>query len=442
MQDFDLIVIGAGPGGYNAAAFAANNGLRTALIEANALGGTCLNRGCIPTKSLLHASEQYRLLKKETELFTGDVQINEKAMFRKTFETVDSIRNNVSLLLKNAGVHVYAGKAQICGSHEVQVGDDNLCAKHILIATGSKPMRLPIEGIEHAVDSDGFFHLDAEKIEHLVIIGGGVIGVEMASIYNALGKKVTIIEALPCLIANMDKDMGKNLQAILKKRGVDILVNAKVTKIDTDSCTCIIKNKEMEIKGDAILVSTGRVANTEGLCKNPEMLAMDHGIVVDEDYRTSVDSIFAIGDVVSGSIKLAHAAHAEGRYVVERLLGLPTTKNPRLIPACVYVSPEIAAVGLNEEQGKLLGYASVKAPMHSNARTMIAEADRSLMKLVYDPKTRIVKGAHLMCERASDMIMEFATAINLSLTIDQLNATVRPHPSFCEAADDLFGKAK
>jgi len=439
MFDYDLIVIGAGPGGYTAAAKAARNGLKTGLIENRELGGTCLNRGCIPTKSLLHDALLYASIKKEAAVFAGNLTIDESALSKKTFETVAYIRDNVAQMLKTSGVDLIQGKALIASNHEVLVNEQTLTSENILIATGSMPMQLPIEGIGQAIDSDGFFQLDLGKIQSIVIIGGGVIGVEIASICNALGKKVTIIEALGSLIANMDKDLGKNLQTILKKRGVDVFVNAKVEKITANTCQYVAKNKQMTVQGDVILAAAGRVANTSNLFKDENMVKLDHGIVVDQDYK-ACEHIYAIGDVVSGSIKLAHAAQAQGEFIADLLAKKQPLKNPRLIPACVYTWPEIAMVGVNEDQGKQLGYVSVKAPMHGNARTIIAKADRSLMKLVYDPDTRIIKGAHLMCERASDLIDEFTLAIHHALTIEQVYQIVRPHPSFVEAIDDLLQK--
>jgi dihydrolipoamide dehydrogenase len=441
---YDLVIIGGGPAGYHAAEKAASAGLKTALVEEDLLGGTCLNRGCIPTKALLHGTAGYAAFRKENDIYEGNLSLNVKGLYTRKDNVVDTLRKGIESLLKAGKVDILSGHAVIQDAHTVQVNDETISCENILVCTGSRPARLPIPGIEHAVNSDAFFAGLPEHLDSLVIIGGGVIGVEIASIFSAMGTEVTILEALPNLLANMDKDIGRNLAQILKKKGVKVITGAavkEITKQEKTVCHYELKGKEQEASGDMVLVSVGRRANTEGLFADESLVETNRGIVTDDAGRTSCEGIYAAGDVVSRSIMLAHAAGAQAENAVAAILKQQPQKNAKLIPACVYTDPEIAVVGMTEEQAKEQGYKAVKAAMHANPRCLIQDAERSFMKIVFDDETKKVLGAHLMCDRASDMIMEFVTAINQGMTVEEMFNAVRPHPSFTEAADDVFRKA-
>jgi len=441
---YDLVIIGGGPAGYHAAEKAASAGLKTALVEEDLLGGTCLNRGCIPTKALLHGTAGYAAFRKENDIYEGNLSLNVKGLYTRKDNVVDTLRKGIESLLKAGKVDILSGHAVIQDAHTVQVNDETISCENILVCTGSRPARLPIPGIEHAVNSDAFFAGLPEHLDSLVIIGGGVIGVEIASIFSAMGTEVTILEALPNLLANMDKDIGRNLAQILKKKGVKVITGAavkEITKQEKTVCHYELKGKEQEASGDMVLVSVGRRANTEGLFADESLVETSRGIVTDDAGRTSCEGIYAAGDVVSRSIMLAHAAGAQAENAVAAILKQKPQKNAKLIPACVYTDPEIAVVGMTEEQAKEQGYKAVKAAMHANPRCLIQDAERSFMKIVFDDETKKVLGAHLMCDRASDMIMEFVTAINQGMTVEEMFNAVRPHPSFTEAADDVFRKA-
>jgi len=441
---YDLVIIGGGPAGYHAAEKAASAGLKTALVEEDLLGGTCLNRGCIPTKALLHGTAGYAAFRKENDIYEGNLSLNVKGLYTRKDNVVDTLRKGIESLLKAGKVDILSGHAVIQDAHTVQVNDETISCENILVCTGSRPARLPIPGIEHAVNSDAFFAGLPEHLDSLVIIGGGVIGVEIASIFSAMGTEVTILEALPNLLANMDKDIGRNLAQILKKKGVKVITGAavkEITKQEKTVCHYELKGKEQEASGDMVLVSVGRRANTEGLFADESLVETSRGIVTDDAGRTSCEGIYAAGDVVSRSIMLAHAAGAQAENAVAAILKEKPQKNAKLIPACVYTDPEIAVVGMTEEQAKEQGYKAVKAAMHANPRCLIQDAERSFMKIVFDDETKKVLGAHLMCDRASDMIMEFVTAINQGMTVEEMFNAVRPHPSFTEAADDVFRKA-
>ncbi len=446
MMKYDLAVIGGGPGGYPAALYGAKHGLKTVLFEQKDLGGTCLNRGCIPTKALLHSTEQLREVRL-SEVLEGEPVLNIPALYAKKDRVVASLRSGIEKQLAAAGVEVVKGHAVIRDSHTVLCGEQVYAAENILIASGSVPSSLHIEGIglPGVIDSDRLFADLPEQVGELVIVGGGVIGCEMASVFSEAGSEVTVLEYMPFLLPQMDREIGRNLQMILKKRNIEVQCGAEVFRIEQDGrlqCHYRVKGKEFCIPADLVLVCTGRTADISGLFEDPGLVAYDRGIVTDENFETSVKGIYAVGDVVSGSIKLAHAAEAQGLYAAAKIAGNVPERDPHVIPACVYTSPEIAVVGMTLEEAKAKGIdaAAKKVTMTANARSLIADAERGFMKIVYTKDGKLI-GAHLMCERASDMIAEFTDAIVLGSRLKDLASAVRPHPSFCEAASELFRAA-
>ena len=453
MSDYQLLVIGAGPGGYVAALKAAKLGLKTAIVEGRDVGGTCLNRGCIPTKALLHTAEVYTQAKEGAFLGVNaeGISVDFAAAQRRKNEVTEKLRLGIEGLFKQKKVDLLRGIGTILAPGKVSVDGKEYTADHILIATGSVPARPPIPGLEHALTSDDLLEGEGRMFSSLVIIGGGVIGVELASVYNALGCHVTILEAMDRILPNMDREICQNLTMILKKRGVEIYPSSMVSAVEkmedgTLSVRYTNKGTENTAQGEAVLCAIGRRANTAGLFGEGFSLDMERGrILTDENFQTSVPGIYAIGDVTA-KIQLAHVASAQGTACVEKLAGNAAPTDLALIPSCIYTSPEIACIGITADEAKAAGR-SVKVGkfvMFANGKTVISNGERGFIKIVADAESGVVLGAQLMCERATDMISQLTTAVANGLTAEQLLAVVRPHPTFeegiGEALDDLADK--
>lgn len=446
---YDLIVIGAGPGGYEAAIEAAKLGLKTALVERRELGGTCLNRGCIPTKTLLHTAELYREVCGAAPMgLTADgIRCDMEQLIARKNQVVEQLRGGIASLMKANRVTVIQGSAAIVDSGLVRIDPEGteLAAAHILIATGSTPAVPPIPGanLPGVITSDEL--LDCDKLPaHLIIIGGGVIGMEFASVYSALGCRVTVIEALERILANMDKEISQNLKMIMKKRGVDIHTSASVQEIAAGADNSLIcryteKEKPAEAAGDRVLIATGRRACTEGLfaenaSEAVKSMAMDRGrIRVNEHFETSVPGIFAIGDVIGG-VQLAHAATAQGRNAVAVMAGKEPGIDLSVIPGCVYTDPEIGCAGITADEAKAAGIEIVsrKYVMGANGKSILSGQERGFIKVIAAADTHRILGAQMMCARATDMVSQFSAAIVNGLTLEDLAKVVFPHPTFCE----------
>ena len=454
---YDLIVIGAGPGGYVAAIRAAQKGLKTAIIEADRAGGTCLNRGCIPTKAMIHASSLYReMLEGGRFGVTAEgVSYDYDSICAYKQETVDALVGGVEQLLKGNKVDFIQGRGMLQPAedsvHAVSVGEDVFYADNVILAAGSKPATLPVEGIDlpHVVNSDGLFQLDHAP-DSLVIIGGGVIGVEFATVFANLGSTVTILEALPKILDNFDKEISQNLKMILKKRGVDIHTSAMVKSFNEDAdgkVTAVYeeKGKECAASGEYVLVAAGRRPVTEGLFAEgaePEMNG--RYVKVDEQFRTSIPGVYAIGDLIGG-IQLAHAASAHGIRAVEAICGDAASQNVAVVPAGVYTDPEIAIVGMTEAQAKEQGIDVItgKFIMSANGKSLITKEERGFIKVVAEAGSERILGAQMMCARATDMIGEFTTAIVNDLTVSDMLRSIMSHPTYSEgigeALEDVHG---
>ena len=440
---FDIIVIGAGPGGYHAAIRAAQNGLSAALIESRDVGGTCLNRGCIPTKSLLHSAGLFNEAKnmEHAGITTQGVSYDLEKIHEFKNGIVEKLRSGVETLVKANKIELIRGAAKITAPTCVDVTQDvatlSLTADKIIIATGSVPGLPPIEGIETpgVLTSDDMLSL-TKPLNKLIIIGGGVIGVEFASIYNFLGCDVTIIEASERIISQMDKEISQSLSMILKKRGVKIFTSATVNKIEGGvTCHFTQKGAELSESGEAVLVSVGRKANIDGLFDETLGLTLERGrIAVDSNYQTNIPGIYAIGDAIGG-IQLAHAASAHASLAIDHIAGKPPSVNINTIPGCIYTNPEIATVGISADDAKKEGLAVKvgKFSMLSNARSMIENLDRGVIKVVICSETNKVLGAQMICGRATDLIGEAALAVANEMTLSQLTKTVHAHPTFAEA---------
>ena len=445
MKQYDLIVIGAGPGGYEAALEAAAGGMHTALIEKEAMGGTCLNHGCIPTKALLHAAELYRgALEADTFGVHMEAAYDMAAMQARKNTVVSQLVEGIEARMKKAKVDVFRGVGTITGEHTVQVGEEELQGDKILIATGSRTFVPPIPGAEYALTSDELLEKE-DLFDHLLIIGGGVIGMEFVSVYSALGCKVTVIEAMGRILPTLDKEISQSLKMLMKKRGVDIHTDARVEEIRADhSCVFVEKEKQQTVEADGILICTGRRANTEGLFAGEPLVKMDRGrIKVNAFGQTLVPHIYAIGDVAVGprtKYMLAHEATAEGLNAVHHMLGREADIVLETMPACVYTEPEIASVGLTQEQAKEMDLAveTKKVPMSANGKTVVVGAERGFIKVVYGAEDHKILGAQMICERATDIISEFTEALTLGLTTEELARAIRPHPTYSEAVAEAL----
>ncbi|MBE6040973.1 MAG: dihydrolipoyl dehydrogenase [Clostridiales bacterium] len=446
---YDLLIIGAGPGGYEAAFYAQELGMKTAVAECDRVGGTCLNRGCIPTKALMHSSDVYRdaahgaAIGVEVEgLKANRVRIGE----RKD-EVLDTLRGGISGLLKKKKIDVLEGQAVIVSEHEVKIGDEVFTAENIMVATGSMPSMPPIPGsdLPGVIDSTELINMGGEEIPEFVIIGGGVIGIEFATIYADLGDHVTIIEGMDRLLPLLDKEIGRSIKMTLEKKGADVHVSSPVKKIEKDGDKLVVtltnkKGEEISVKADKVLMCVGRRPNTAGVFSE-EFLQKYEGIkdgkgfiIVDDEYKTACPSVYAIGDCIGG-IQLAHTASAEGRNAVAMMNGKSASINMGTVPSCIYTDPEIAVVGMTADEAKAAGIDAVskKYPMSANGKTIIAGLDRGFVKLIARADDHKLIGAHLMCGRASDLIGELAVAIGRGMTLEEVANIIHPHPSFAEA---------
>ena len=450
-QRFDLIVIGAGPGGYVAAIKAAKAGLQVAVVEEDAVGGTCLNRGCIPAKALIHASSLYRqaLDGEKYGILAKEVSYDYAKVLTYKEETTERLCRGVEQLLKGNKVTLLYGKGRLEIDRTVTVtseeGIRTFEAGNVILAAGSKPMLLPLPGM----DLKGVRLKEAPM--SLTIIGGGVISVEFATAFASLGTRVTIVEAMPRLVPGMDKEISQNLKMILKKRGVDIHTSATVQEIvEKDglyACRFLEKEKETEVVAQYVLCAVGRRPNTDGLFGDGVSLLMERGrIVVDERMQTSMDGVYAIGDLVKG-MQLAHLASAQGIFVAEELSGKTPTVRLDIVPGCVYTDPEIASVGMTEEDANESGIEikTGKFIMGANGKSLITKEERGFIKVIVDAGSEVILGAQMMCARATDMIGEFGTAIANTMTAGQLLIAMRAHPTYnegvAEALEDATGEA-
>lgn len=452
MSDYQLLIIGAGPGGYVAALHAAKRGLKTAVIENREVGGTCLNRGCIPTKTLLHSSEIIAGINGGEKFGVGAEQVHfdMSAIFARKREVSAKLSGGIEGMFRAAKVDLLRGTGTVTGSGTVKfVGEEGekvITAERILLATGSVPARPPIPGLDlpGVLTSDELLEGCDHLYDSLIIIGGGVIGVEFATFYADLGCKVTIIEGLDRLLPNMDRELGQNLSMILKKHGVDVYTNSLVANVEKDGDALKVnftnKNKALSVSGEAVLCAIGRRPYTEGLFADGVSVEMNgRSIRVDENYETSLPGVYAIGDV-SSKIQLAHVASAQGTDCVERMVGGKGMTDLSAVPSCIYCVPEIACVGITADEAKAAGreVVSGKYVMFSNGKTVIRDGDRAFMKVVADKATRVIVGAQFMCEHATDMISEMATAIVNGLTVEQMLKVLRPHPTFEEGVHDAL----
>lgn len=449
-EQFDIGVIGAGPGGYVAAIRCAQLGLKTVIIEAQkTLGGTCLNWGCIPSKALLDSSEHYHqaIHRFETHgIKTGKVSIDWKQMQQRKNDVVENTTQGIEYLMSKNNIHVEKGLGTFKTAKEVNVKNGKksttVVANKWIIATGSEVMQLPCAPMDgkRIIGSNEAISLP-EIPKEMVVIGGGVIGVELGSVYARLGTKVTMIEYFDRLIPTMDKDLGKGLQKSLKSVGMTFHFGTKVTKAEVKNNTVHItaedkKGKEIQLTADYALVSIGRRPNTDGLGAETIGLQLDDSgrIEINQNFETNVPDVYAIGDVVKG-VMLAHKASEEGVVCAEMIAGHSSHLNYNTIPGVVYTWPEVAAVGKTEDALKDAGikYKSGKFPFKASGRARASEESDGFVKVLSDSLTDEILGVHMIGPRAADMIAEAVVAMEYRASAEDIGMLVHPHPTFTEA---------
>lgn len=447
--DYDVLIIGAGPGGYVAAIRAAQLGLKTACVESRGtLGGTCLNVGCIPSKALLHGSELFEEAAGghfATWGITATPTLDLGKMMAEKTKAVGELTRGIEGLFKKNKVTWLQGHAAFEDANTVNVAGEKVTAKNIVIATGSSVTPLPGVPVDNAakriVDSTGALDLD-EVPEHLVVIGGGVIGLELGSVWRRLGAKVTVIEYLDQLLPGMDGEVRKEAGKIFKKQGMNLMLGQKVTGAEIEGKTVTLTvepaagGEPQSLTASHVLVAIGRRANTDGLALDKAGLSTNNRgqIEIDHDFRTAVEGIWAIGDVVPGPM-LAHKAEDEGIAVAENIAGLTGIVNHEVIPSVVYTAPEIAGVGITEEQAKERGLAVKvgKFPMMANSRAKANRDTDGFVKVIADAETDRVLGVWMINSLAGTMIAQAAQAMEFGATSEDIAYTCHAHPTHAEA---------
>jgi dihydrolipoamide dehydrogenase len=446
---YKVTVIGGGIGGYVAAIRAAQLGAHVAIVEKEKLGGTCLNVGCIPTKVLLHTAEVYEELKNADEIgltLEEMPKVNWAKLQNRRVNIIKKLVKGVEMLLKSNNVEVIKGEASFISNKKIKIkmadgSERKISSEYFIVATGSEPSIPPIKGSDFEGVLDSTKALSLEQLpEEIVIVGGGVIGIEFANVFNTFGTKVTIIEMMPKIGQAMDSDLASMLTKNMTKAGVEIYTSAKVMSIEkADNKLCVkydLNGEEKDAYGNNVLISTGRKPVSKGLDIENADVNMNRGFIVVDDYmKTNIDNIYAIGDV-TGKIMLAHVAEEQGIIAVENmLLGSNKRLNYDIIPSCLYTKPEVAFVGISEDEAKKRGidYETGTFPLINNGKSLIVgEVENTFIKIVTNKKYDEIIGVSIYGPRATEMISEFSLGINLEFTLDEIIETVHPHPTVSE----------
>ncbi len=456
-MDFDLIVIGSGPGGYHAAILAAQLGLKVACVEKDAVGGVCLNIGCIPTKALLHVASELRGAKAASAFGVdfGKPKIDLGAVESWKLAVVKKQTNGVGMLFKGNKITLLEGEARFKDPHTVEVAGKAYSAEKFVVATGSRPVAIPgfdLDG-ERIVDSTGALNIGKTVPARMVVVGAGAIGLEFADVYSSLGSEVTVVEMLPHIAGATDADAGKELRKALEKRGIRILTSSKVvsqkaTKKGTEVTVQDVDGKQEVIAADRVLVAVGRRPNGAGLGLDAAGVKVDErGFVpvVNDHMQTNVPHVYAIGDVARAPL-LAHKAMKEGVVAAEHAAGQPSAYDT-VVPSVIYTSPELASVGMTEEEAKAAGFEVRigRFPLAASGRAATLGVDSGLIKLVGDAKTDLLLGFHMVGPNAGDIVAEATLAIEMGATLEDIALTQHPHPTISEgvmeAAEHAHGKA-
>ena len=450
-ETFEVVIIGGGPGGYVCAIRSAQLGFKTACIESkNTLGGTCLNVGCIPSKSLLNLSENFNKVKKNFSnlgITTGKVTLNLSKMMKTKEKSVTVLTKGIEFLFKKNKVTYIKGQASFKSNNEIIVQEKNsqkiYRANHIIISTGSEPTSLPGIKINEKIIVSSTGALSFNKVpKELVIIGGGYIGLEMGSVWKRLGSNVTVIEFLDHIVTGMDKDISIEFLKILKKQEINFKLNSKVTAVSVVKGKAVVDYTSNEtsvrekIHADKVLVAVGRKPNTEGLNLKKMSIKCDNQgrIQVDNKFQTSVKNIYAIGDVIKGPM-LAHKAEEEGIAVAEIIAGQSGHVNYNIIPGVIYTSPEVASVGKTEQQliNENIKYKIGRFPFTANSRAKVINEIEGFVKILADEKTDKLLGIHMIGPHAGDMIAEMVLAMEFGASSEDIARTCHAHPTYSEA---------
>ena len=425
---YKIAIIGGGPAGYSAAFEAVRYGFSVLLFEMDMLGGTCLNRGCVPTKYLSHVAELYSNINESKRYGIGvePTGLDYEKTVDESENIVSKLREDLTNNLLQSKITIVKGKAKLLDETHISCNGEVFEAEHIIIATGSKNTDKPFV---HCINTDELLSLK-HLPDKLIILGGGVSAVEFADIFSRLGVRIDIYIRGKRILRKWSKEIAASISSVLKKNEVKIHTEADLADIDLTSAT--------------VLSVLGRKPNLEGIDETIDegiiSIADNGGIVVDEYYRTKTKNIFAVGDVTENSAQLAHVAMEEAKQVVRFIAGETTKKSA--VVQCIYTMPEVAVAGLSESEAKEAGidYISAKQTMYSNARTLIGSTDRGFIKIIADKNTEKILGAELMCERASDIVGELALAINSGIKVSELEGCTRAHPTFYEAVTEALAK--
>jgi len=440
---YDLVIVGAGPGGYVCALRAAQLGLKVAVVEKEKAGGTCLNVGCIPSKALLDSTEIFSEIKENNEhgIETKEATMNWGTLQKRREGIVNKLTSGVEFLLKKEKIDYFEGAARVKSRHTVIVGRSNLATKNVVLATGSKPIEIPFLPFDGEKIINSTQALSQGKIpKDMIVVGGGYIGLEMASVYNRIGTKVTVIEMMDAIVPLMDPDISKQLKKSLKKQGIKFKTSTKVTGCKKSKNSIMLnleKNKKKDKQtSEQVLVAVGRTPNRGGV--NLEALGIKTNkrsfVVVDEKMETSQEGIYAIGDLVPGPM-LAHKASEEGVVVAERIAGKNTTFNYELIPSVVYTHPEGASIGRNANELKKAGleFKTGMFPFSASGRAMAIGCTEGFVKVLADKKTDQILGVHILGPKASELIGEAAMAMGFCGTAEDVGIFIHAHPTLSEA---------
>jgi dihydrolipoamide dehydrogenase len=442
-----LLILGGGPGGYVAAIKAAHLGAEVTLVDKKYIGGTCLNVGCIPTKVLLNTTDLYHTIKndgKNMGILSEKLSVDWEKLMRRKTNISNSLVKGVEGVLASNGVEIIMGEGKFTSKNQLEVlkedgTKDIVDFDKAIIATGSEPVILPIPGIggENILTSSEILSL--EKLpESLCIVGGGVIGCEFASLFSRLGVEVTIVEMLPGIVQNMDQEVVQYLDFELRNEGVEILTNSKVEKFNSGEdfveITAATPEGEKIIKADKVLLSIGRKSVVDNVGLENIGIEYDRTIKINKKFQTNIPNIYAIGDCTGGAM-LAHAASAQGIAAVENIIKNKSKMDFKTVPYCIYTKPEVASVGMTEEQVKEKGisYSVGKFPLMSNAKALILGETNGLVKFIVDNSTDEILGMHMAGPKATELIVEGALALRLEATIDEILTTIHAHPTVGEA---------
>ena len=441
MQSFDIVIVGGGPGGYVAAIKAGQLGYKVAVIERENVGGVCLNWGCIPTKTLLKSAKIFEQFKHAKD-YGIDVKpdsfsANFPDMVKRKDSVVRRLTGGVAALLKKNGATLIKGFGEVVDANHVKVGDDTIEAKFIILATGASVIMPPIPGLQEGFDA-GFVLTSKEILDlktlpsSLVIVGGGVIGLEFATIFSSLGTKVTVIEKQPTILSSVDEEIRGLFFKKITKDGVQIFTSATVTSIGQGIVTYELDGKATEVKVDKVLMAVGMKPNIKSFASLN--LAMEKaGVQVNEHMQTTLNNVYAIGDV-TGKFMLAHVASHAGLVAIDHIHGGDATMDYRAIPNGIYTFPEIAMVGLTEQDAKAQGidYKVSTFPVMANGKAMGENEKDGLVKIIVSKPYNEIIGVHIMASAATEMITEATLAINLEATAEELVHTIHPHPTLAE----------